>query len=106
MTFEGGIAVAWWVNILPEVVDGVRSFGFTDPAPDNILVSIESYLARYGEECAQDRWIRCPDDYFVYSHILISGWKYYTLEFVVRDTSKAAGVLEVVWVECFPEPCP
>jgi hypothetical protein len=98
--------VTWWVNVLPEVVDGVRSFGFTDPAPDKILEFVESYLSQYGEQCALDRWIGCPDDYFVYSHILSLGGRWHTLEFVVRDTSKQAGVLEVVWVEHYPGPPP
>jgi hypothetical protein len=84
---------------LPEVVRGVHSFGFTDPSPDKILDSVQHYLANHGEACAADRWDRCPDDFFVYIHVLIEGGRWHSLEFVVDDTAAAVGVLKVVWVE-------
>jgi hypothetical protein len=37
--------VTWWVSILPEVVRGVESFGFSDPPPEKILESVEYNLA-------------------------------------------------------------
>lgn len=91
--------MAWWVSITPEVVRGVESFGFTDPSPDRILELVEHYLANYGEQSAVDRWPKCPDDFFVYSHLLIEAGRLHTLEFIVEDTSAAVGVLRVVWVE-------
>jgi hypothetical protein len=94
--------VRWWVNILPEVVRGVQSFGFSDPAPDTILESVERYLAHSGETYFTDRWDKCPDDYFTYAHVFIEGGRYHTLVFVVRDTAAEVGVLEVVWVEHHP----
>jgi len=43
--------VPWWVNITPEVVRGVQSFGFRDPTPDQILELVEQYLSQHGELC-------------------------------------------------------
>jgi hypothetical protein len=94
--------VRYWVNILPEVVRGVQSFGFTNPSSDDILQFVETYLAAHGERCAVDRWHQCPDDFFVYSHHFVEGGRYHSLEFLVRDTAAVVGVLEVVWVEHHP----
>ena len=92
--------MAWWVVVTPAVVQGVRSFGFKDPTPDRILESMEHYLTHYGDVCATDRWSQCPDDFFVYTHVLIEGGRWHTLEFIVNDASAAAmGVLKVIWVE-------
>jgi hypothetical protein len=89
--------VAWWVSITPEVVRGVESFGLTNP--DKILESVERNLALYGEKCAMDRWDKCPDDFFVYSHLFIEGGRLHNLVFLVDDTSASVGVLRVVWVD-------
>jgi hypothetical protein len=94
--------LAWWVSVTPEVVRGVESFGFKDPSPDRILEFVEHYLANYGEMCAMDRWSKCPDDFFVYSHVFIEGGRWQTLEFIVEDTSALVGVLRIVWVEHYP----
>ncbi len=94
--------MGWWINITPEVVQGIKSFGFRDPAPDKILDFVEHYLSQYGDECATDRWAKCPDDYFVYTHIFLESGRFHALEFVVQDTSKEVGVLHVVWVEHYP----
>jgi hypothetical protein len=94
--------VPWWVSILPEVVRGIESCGFTDPPPDKILEAVEQSIALNGEAYATDRWDQCPDDFFVYTHIFIEGGRYHTLEFVVEDTSAEAGVLKVAWVEHHP----
>jgi hypothetical protein len=91
--------MTWWVSIAPEVVEGIRSFGFEDPRPDRILESVEHYLAHYGEDCAIDRWDKCPESFFVYSHFFKAGGRWQTLELIVEDTSAAVGVLRVVWVE-------
>ena len=89
----------WWVNILPEVVRGIQSFGFTDTPPDKILESVEQYLSNHGESCASDRWEKCPDDFFIYTHLYLEASRWHSLEFVVKDTAAVIGVLEVVWVE-------
>jgi hypothetical protein len=91
--------VAWWVYIAPEVASGVQSFGFANPPPHKILEFVEHYLAHFGDACATDRWDKCPDDFFVYTHLFIEGGRRHVLEFVVEDTSKEMGVLKVVWVE-------
>jgi hypothetical protein len=92
--------VAWWVYIAPEVESGVKSFGFRDP--DKILGSVEYNLANYGEAWAMGRWDKCPNDYFVYSHLFIDGGRWHNLLFIVRDTSASIGVLEAVWVQHYP----
>jgi hypothetical protein len=94
--------VAFWINITPEVVKGMESFGFKDPPPDKVLEFVERYLSQYGEACSMNRWDKCPERFFVYSHVLIHGGLFHTLEFVIEDTSKAVGVLHVVWVEHYP----
>jgi hypothetical protein len=94
--------VAWWVTITPEVLRGIQTFGFRNPSPDKILEFVECYLSQYGEECATNRWSKCPVDFFVYTHLLIHDGRFHTLEFVVNDTSKEVGVLRVVWVEHYP----
>jgi hypothetical protein len=94
--------VTWWVNVLPEVPQGIKSFGFSDPVSENILQSLEHYLSLYGERCAEDRWDRCPEKFFVYSHVLAHGGRLHTLVFIVDESSKAVGVLNVVWVENHP----
>jgi hypothetical protein len=91
--------VRWWVNILPEVVSGIQSFGFTDPSLDKILEQVEQNLSHYGELWATDRWEKCPDDFFIYTHLFLEGDRRHTLEFLVKDTAAVVGVLEVVWVE-------
>jgi hypothetical protein len=91
--------VAWWIDITPQVVRGVVSFGFKDLPPDRILESVEGYLANHGDPSVMDRWNRCPDDFFVYSHVFIDGGRWQRLEFIVEDTSALVGVLRVVWVE-------
>jgi hypothetical protein len=58
----------WWVNVLPEVVSGIQSFGFTDPPPDKVLESVEQNLSNHGELWTTERWEKSPDDYFVYTH--------------------------------------
>jgi hypothetical protein len=94
--------VEWWIQISPEVIRGVQSFGFQDPPPDRILEFVESYLSQHGDACAIDRWDKSPDDFFIYSHLFIEGGRTHTLEFVVNDTAKEMGVLKVVWVEHRP----
>ena len=89
----------WWVNILPDVVKGIQSFGFTAPPPYEILEQVEQNLSNHGETWAVDRWDKCPDDFFVYTHLFIEGGRWHTLEFLVKDTAAVVGVLEVVWVE-------
>jgi hypothetical protein len=91
--------VRWWVHILPEVVSGIQSFGFTDPPPDKILEAVEQYLSAHGESCAVDRWKKCPDDFFIYTHLFLERERWHALEFIVKDTAAVVGVLEVVWVE-------
>ena len=94
--------MTWWVSVEPAVVQGVESFGFKDPTPDKILGSVEHNLVHYGDKFATDRWDKCPDDFFVYTHLFIEGGRYQKLEFIVYDTSAEAGVLKVVWVEHYP----
>jgi len=94
--------VAWWVNITREVVEGLQSFGFQNPSPEQILQSVEHYLRTQGETWFEDRWNKCPEQFFVFTHILAEGGRLHTLEFVVEDTSKTVGVLNVVWVEHYP----
>lgn len=94
--------MAWWVNVLPEVPQGIKSFGFSDSLSASILQSLEHFLSLYGDQCAEDRWDKCPDMYFVYSHVLVDGGRMHTLIFIVEDTSKAVGVLNAVWVEHHP----
>ena len=94
--------MAWWINITPRVVRGIESFGFSDPPPDKILEFVEHYLSQYGDACAANRWRACPDDFFVYTHILLHGGRLHTLEFIVDDTSKEVRVLHVAWVEHYP----
>lgn len=92
----------WWVNIMPEVVSGIQSFGFTNPPPDKILEQVEQNLSNYGEMWAADRWEKCPDDFFIYTHLFLEGGRGHTLVFIVKDTAAVVGVLEVVWVEHHP----
>lgn len=92
----------WWVNILPEVVSGIHSFGFTNPPPDKILEQVEHYLSHHGDSFAMDRWEKCPDDFFIYTHLFLEGGRWHALEFIVKDTAAVVGVLEVVWVEHHP----
>jgi hypothetical protein len=99
--------VAWWVNITPEVVQAVQSFGFKAPPPDKILEFVEHYLSLHGAACATARWDKCPDDFFVYSHVFTEAGQLHTLEFLVKDTSAVVGVLNVIWVEHYPgDPLP
>jgi hypothetical protein len=91
--------VAWRVSIAPDVIRYIRSVGFREQSPDQILQAVESYLAHHGDQCRTDRWNRCPDDFFVYSHVLVDGGRLHTLEFIVKDASAERGVLKVVWVE-------
>ena len=92
--------MAWWVNITPEVVSGVQSFGLSNPTA--VLEWVEHYLSQFGESCANDRWDKCPEDFFVYTHIVMEGGRLHSLVFVVDDASKEVGVLNVVWVEHYP----
>jgi hypothetical protein len=94
--------VAWWVDITPEVVHGIQSFGFKKPSAADILEALNFNLANCGDTGALQRWNRCPDDYFVYSHIFIEGGRLHVLEFIVDDTSAPVGVLKVAWVEHYP----
>jgi hypothetical protein len=94
--------VSWTVNVLQETVDGVHSFGFPEATADALLQFVEGYLSDHTEDHMADRWSECPDDYFTYNHVLIAGGHWHRLEFVVRDSSKEFGVLEVVWVEDHP----
>ena len=94
--------MAWWVSITPEVVRSVEACGFKDPSPASVLESVEYHLAHYGETGAMERWHKCPEDFFIYSHVLIEGGRFHTLEFLVNDTSAEAGVLRIVWVEHYP----
>jgi hypothetical protein len=94
--------VSWWVNITSEVIEGVKSFGFTDPSAEEILDFVAHYLSEHGEDSAGQRWHQCPDDFFVYTHILIDAGCVHTLEFIVDDTSAEVSVLNVVWVEHHP----
>lgn len=89
----------WWVNILPEVVSGIQSFGVTDPPPEKILEQVEQNLSNHAELWTTDRWEKCPDDFFIYRHLFIEGGRGHMLDFVVKDTAAVVGVLEVVWVE-------
>jgi hypothetical protein len=91
--------VQWLVEFLPEVVRGVESFGFSDVSADQIRASVEYYLGRHGEMFFADRWDKCPDDFFVYSHIFIDRGQYHALIFVVEDSHAEMAVLKVVWVE-------
>ena len=92
----------WMVEFLPEVVRGIESFGFGDTSADQILATVESYLAGHGEMFFADRWDKCPDDYFVYSHLFIDRGRYHALTFIVEDSQAEMGVLKVVWVEHHP----
>ena len=94
--------MTWLVEFLPEVVRGVESFGFSDTSADQILTSVEYYLAHHGETFFADRWDNRPDDFFVYSHIFIDGGRYHALVFVVKDAQAEMAVLKVVWVEHYP----
>jgi hypothetical protein len=95
--------VPYLVNIRPEVVRGVQSF-FPGPRAAQILDFVGHYLAERGDEYRGDRWNNNPDDFFIYQHTLLDdSLRLRTLEFVVRDTGAFAGVLEVTWVERYPD---
>ena len=90
------------VNIAPEVVRGIESFGLQGQTSIRILESVEHNLAEFGDRFASDRWDKCPDDFFVYSHVLIDGGRWHNLVFVVDDTVEEMGILRVLWVEHYP----
>lgn len=92
-------AVAWWVELTPQVVRGLESFGFKKPSAADILEMVDFNLGNCGDTIAMQRWKPCPDDYFVYSHVFVEDRRLHTLEFIVDATSAPAGVLKVVWVE-------
>lgn len=90
--------MAWWIEIRPEVVRGLESFGFGNDA--EILEMLEKNLERSAELFIGDRWENRPSAYFVYSHVLTDAdGRIHVLEFVVSDELKEMGVLRVVWVE-------
>ena len=91
--------MTWWVNVRQEVVDGVASFGLSDGEADALLNFVEGYLRQNADGCMPNRWPLCPDDYFLYEHVTFAGGHWHLLRFIVRDSSKESGVIEVVWVE-------
>ena len=91
--------MTWTVAVLGPADQGVRSI-CPDQA-DEILATVRLQLTGHADDYQQDRWPKCPDDYFTYDHIAICGGHWRRLEFIVRD-SKAPNLLEVCWVEDHP----
>lgn len=92
----------WWIEIAPDVVAGLSSFGFLDPPPGDILQSVADALGAHTDHWRGDRWPACPDDFFVYSHAFLADGRFHELLFVVKDTTAEAGILRIAWVEHHP----
>jgi hypothetical protein len=93
--------VEWLIEVAPEVISSVKSFGFSERAENRILESLDGFLGKYGGDLSKERWPSCPDDYFVHNHILIDRNRLHSLTFIVKDSSAEYGVLKVAWVEHF-----
>jgi hypothetical protein len=91
------------VRVAPEVLDGLRTFGLPADALAVALETLNLYLSARSENyLTEGRWPKCARDYFVHQHAFIAGDRWQTLEFIVRDSQRGQGLLDVVWVEHHP----